>query len=299
VGVVGAWLLLYARPAQAGRERIHEVRRWAYQLQGDLPASLSPDIDCVVVDADAATRQPRTAAQVRALKRRPGRPDRIVLAYLSIGEAEDYRAYWKAGWRRAPPSFLAPENRHWKGNYKVRYWEPEWQAIVLDLVTRVIGAQFDGVYLDVIDAFEYFAPDGPRPERKTSAEDMARLVVRIAEHARAARGMSQFLVVPQNGANLLERVSPEQAKAYLQAVDAIGVEDVFFYGRRRENNPLNPQKEILASLSRFVDAGKTVLSIEYLTEPKKVAAYLHLARGAGFVPTIAPRSLDRMLALPE
>ena len=48
----------------------------------------------------------------------------------------------------------------WEGNYKVRYWEEDWQAIIYgdadSYLQKILDAGFDGVYLDIIDAFEYF-----------------------------------------------------------------------------------------------------------------------------------------------
>ncbi|MEA1871167.1 MAG: endo alpha-1,4 polygalactosaminidase, partial [Candidatus Bipolaricaulota bacterium] len=80
--------------------------------------------------------------------------------YMSIGEAEDYRYYWQEGWNTVPPAWLVEENPEWRGNYKVRYWEPEWQNLVVgdtaSYLEKILIAGFDGVYLDLIDAFEYF-----------------------------------------------------------------------------------------------------------------------------------------------
>ena len=83
---------------------------------------------------------------------------RLVIAYMSIGEAEDYRYYWEPAWSVNPPSWLETEN--WEGNYKVRYWDSDWQKIIFgnedSYLKKVLDAGFDGVYLDIIDAFEYF-----------------------------------------------------------------------------------------------------------------------------------------------
>lgn len=49
----------------------------------------------------------------------------LILAYMSIGEAEDYRYYWKDEWKDHPPGWMAGENPDWPGNYKVKYWEAE------------------------------------------------------------------------------------------------------------------------------------------------------------------------------
>jgi cysteinyl-tRNA synthetase len=85
---------------------------------------------------------------------------RLVIAYMSIGEAEDYRPYWKSSWVNDPPDWLEGENPEWEGNYKVRYWESGWQEIIFgnddSYLKKIMDAGFDGVYLDIIDAFEYF-----------------------------------------------------------------------------------------------------------------------------------------------
>lgn len=85
---------------------------------------------------------------------------RLVLSYMSIGEAEDYRFYWQEKWNSDQPSWMEGENPDWEGNFKVRYWEEEWQSIIFgsheSYLGKILDAGFDGVYLDIIDAYEYF-----------------------------------------------------------------------------------------------------------------------------------------------
>ena len=97
-----------------------------------------------------------TANEIERLHGKANGGRRLVIAYMSIGEAEDYRYYWNKSWKRGNPSWLDKENPNWKGNYKVKYWDSEWQAIIFDYLSRIINAGFDGVYLDIIDAFEYY-----------------------------------------------------------------------------------------------------------------------------------------------
>ena len=79
---------------------------------------------------------------------------------MSIGEAEDYRYCWQSSWSTNRPSWLDAENPNWEGNYKVKYWNKDWQNIIFgnssSYTQKVINAGFDGVYLDIIDAFEYY-----------------------------------------------------------------------------------------------------------------------------------------------
>jgi len=97
---------------------------------------------------------------VSSLKVKEDGGRRLVIAYMSIGEAEDYRYYWKPEWKADPPTWLEAENPNWEGNYEVRYWDPDWQRIIYgnddSYLKRIIDAGFDGVYLDIIDAFEHF-----------------------------------------------------------------------------------------------------------------------------------------------
>jgi cysteinyl-tRNA synthetase, unknown class len=104
--------------------------------------------------------------QIALLQKKPSGGKRLVLAYLSIGEAENYRYYWRPDWEKNPPIFLERENPEWKGNYKVKYWNREWQEIICgsedgtgfekSYLKKIIDAGFNGVYLDVLDAAYYF-----------------------------------------------------------------------------------------------------------------------------------------------
>jgi cysteinyl-tRNA synthetase len=233
--------------------------------------------------------------EVAHLRGPSGRP---VLAYLSIGEAESYRPYWRAEWTRkgGRPAFLGPENPDWKGNFKVRYWLPAWQAIIRGRLEALVATGFDGVYLDIIDAYEFWGPGGEKPERKTAADDMVGFVTSLAESARATR--PRFALVPQNGAGLLDAVSPARAALYLDAVDGIGAEDSFFFGEKDEDNRWAPQTETLAALDRFRAAGRVVLAVDYLTQTASARRFVEAARARGFVPYVGRRALDRLVIQP-
>ena len=97
-----------------------------------------------------------TANDIYLLKFKRNGGRRLVCSYLSVGEAEDYRYYWKSKWNKKKPKWIVKENKEWKGNYKVKYWDPKWQTIIYGYMNRILKVGFDGVYLDVIDAYEYF-----------------------------------------------------------------------------------------------------------------------------------------------
>ncbi|MFD1552838.1 hypothetical protein DNU06_08255 [Putridiphycobacter roseus] len=103
-----------------------------------------------------------TKEEVVRLQTKPNGAKRLVIAYMSIGEAEDYRFYWHEEWQKKKnaPTWLYEENKQWKGNYKVFYWEKAWQNIIFGdengYLDKVLSAGFDGTYLDIIDAYEFF-----------------------------------------------------------------------------------------------------------------------------------------------
>lgn len=101
-----------------------------------------------------------TSDEIQQLKTKQNGGKRLVICYMSIGEAEDYRYYWKSDWNKNEPDWLGKENPNWKGNYKVKYWETDWQNIIFgndnSYLKKIIDKNFDGVYLDIIDAFEYY-----------------------------------------------------------------------------------------------------------------------------------------------
>ena len=115
--------------------------------------------DVLIIDLFPLETQ-LTAADLAALKVKANGGRRLVICYMSVGEAEDYRYYWQSGWKPGNPSWLDKENPDWEGNYKVHYWDAGWQAIIYgnadSYCRKILDAGFDGAYLDIIDAFEYY-----------------------------------------------------------------------------------------------------------------------------------------------
>ncbi|UCH89339.1 MAG: endo alpha-1,4 polygalactosaminidase [Thermoplasmata archaeon] len=146
---------------------LSDAKNFLYLLNPDsfsdktefLEALQDTDYDLIIMDL-FYDETALSSADIESLKVKAGGGSRLVIAYMSIGEAEDYRYYWSSDWEDNPPSWLAGENPDWEGNYKVRYWESGWQEIIYgddgSYLKKILDAGFDGVYLDIIDAFEYF-----------------------------------------------------------------------------------------------------------------------------------------------
>ncbi|MTI88188.1 MAG: hypothetical protein FH748_09490 [Balneolaceae bacterium] len=147
--------------------KLSEVNNFLYLLnkkgyetkKAFIQAIQETNYDLIIIDAYYREKMfsPEDIEQLK-IKKNGGK--RLVVSYLSIGEAEDYRPYWHQEWTENPPEWLVAENPDWEGNYKVKYWQPQWKQIITGNVEsynqKILDAGFDGVYLDIIDAFNYF-----------------------------------------------------------------------------------------------------------------------------------------------
>lgn len=312
-----------------------EVRNWGYQLEGREAGARSELLsaaalaraphDLLVMDfsADGSDDACFSAADIGAICGRPGNGS-VVVSYISIGEASDYRSHWQDDWTTwhkedekakgkltaAAPAWLGPWNPDWPQSRKVRYWDPGWQAIVSNdegtgWLDRIVACGFDGAYLDIVDGYWFWGsevrkadrrPGDPKSE-KEAAQRMIDFIVGFA--ARARRRNPDFLIIPQNGAFIIDALEDEddaRKQAYLAAINAIAAEDVYFGGDKDENNKFRPDKDTVAVLKKdFLGNGKPVLVVDYLNQSDKVAQFFGRAVADGFLPYAAPsRDLDRL-----
>lgn len=264
-----------------------QAKSWGYQLRGIDPLAIArSSYDVVVIDF-AKQERPFSRAEVEIMRGKPDGGRRIVLAYLSIGEAERYRSYWKSAWNTTPPAWLGPENPQWRGNFPVRFWESDWQNVIFGTANayldQIIAAGFDGAYLDRVDVYSEWEKE------KLDAElAMVGFVAAISTYAKILR--SEFLIVPQNAEELLVN------DVYLRAIDAVAKEDLL-YGIDHSGG-VNPAETVAASiglLRRARQAGKMVMVVEYLCRREEIAvAERRIAGELGFLPYVAPRTLHSL-----
>lgn len=126
---------------------------------GYLAALQNTNYDLLIIDA-YYNDTPLSIKDVNSLKVKKNGAVRLVYAYMSVGEAEDYRSYWDPTWSQKPPSWLAAPNADWPGNYKVKYWDRRWKSLLYGspsaYLDGIMAAGFNGVFLDVVDAYQYF-----------------------------------------------------------------------------------------------------------------------------------------------
>lgn len=303
------------------------VENWGYALQGingkpanaNLLASATHDL--LVIDSSRDGTNAGRFSPDEIVRMKDGMGGRsVVVSYISIGEASDYRDYWHKNWTvggEAPgkltgkaPDWLGPLNPDWPESRKVRYWDKDWQKIIFNDrktgdLDAIVKAGFDAAYLDIVDGYYFWGAEVSAKDRepgdpknvKQAAQRMVDFIVALTDHARETN--PDFFVIPQNGAWIINDLGSDTArkKAYLDAIGAIAVEDVYHGGDADENNPLNPDEETIEVLKRdFLDNGKPVFAVDYIDGSRRVAQFEKLALEDGFIPFAAPeRDLDRLV----
>jgi cysteinyl-tRNA synthetase len=309
-------------PVDLGICSVAAVRTWAIQLQGlerdaAVRAIETASVDMVVIEPMRSMRDATafpTRDVVRRIQKRPGSslPQKRCLAYLNIGQAEDYRSYWAADWRapaagrRGEPDFLLgldPDG--WTGNYQVAYWDPRWQRCLFGspdaLLDQIIDDGFDGVYLDWVLGF---ADPGVAAAARAAGIDPAAAMVGLLRQLRAWAHARDplFVLVAQNGVTLAE-----QDPAMLRAVDALAQEDLSFRGQATarwfdvDAGDIPAPAEGECSTARLVERlaavrarGLPVFTLDYALQPQNVAQARATSERHGFVPCVSRTPLDRL-----
>lgn len=270
-------------PPPNAREVLRNAKSWGYQLQNlDLGKLARSHYDVLVIDAgDGGADLSR--AEISRLKRKSDGTRRLVIGYLNVGEAEDYRRYWRKDWETRPPDWLGAENCRWKGDHRVQHWRAEWREILYrgrgSALARLVGLGLDGVWLDRVDTYYHWLP-----RRWQAADEMVELVRELAAAGRATN--PELLVIPQNGEELLSDAR------YLEVVDGIGKEDLL-YGDRGNDVANAPERVARAerNLAPAQAARLPVLAVEY---PRRAANRMEAARqlaDRGTLGYLGPRSL--------
>lgn len=247
------------------RARLNGVKSWVYVLQGNDPDRIaSANADLVVTDyGDGGSR----AFSPEAVARMKNGGKTRVLAYVSIGEAEDWRFY-------DMPACAGPENPDWPGCRWVAYWDGEWEKILLGAggyLDQILEAGFDGIYMDKVDAYRE-VPEGQGVDRDEACKRMIALVGKIAAHCRAKR--PEFLLFPQNAPELF------RSPSYAACCDGIGQEECWYAATDEARDDAADTEKALSSIR---SQGKLVLTVDYCRGDRASKARAR-SRQLGFVP---------------
>jgi cysteinyl-tRNA synthetase len=320
-------------PRTAAGAPLAEVSRWLYLINADLEPEtvqriVTSDYDMVVLDFVPSEQDNADYAMAEVVTRlHDADHPKLVIAYLDIGEAEDYRRYWQEGWRIGDPEWIVGEDPDgWEGNYPVAFWYDGWQAIWLGkdgILQQVLDAGFDGVYLDWIEAYsDENVTAIAEQDDVDPMEEMIWWVQSISELVKSE--CDRCVVIAQNAAELVEYDD------YVAAIDAIAQEQVWFDGgadndppgdcplpptdadvdtqayrdslselcrRYLDSDPNSPlhvsSEEYLHYLTLAQRKGLPIFTVDYALDPENVSWIYETSRAMGFVPFVGNRALDR------
>ena len=224
----------------------------SYVLQGVVPQQIAAaPFDVQVVETYSDSGVAFTAAQVAQM----GSGGSQILGYFSLGEAENYRDYFQS----LSKSIIGPVDPNWPGNFYVAYWTPEWKAVAQKAIDGMISAGYDGIYFDVLDVYYTSWAKSHDPNAE---QDMVNLVTSLKDYATSKN--PNFKVWVNGAEELLDH--PE----YLSKIDGVFKEEVY-YTDTGSKQPVSEVQYTVENLQKAIDAGKPVVTIEYVTGATKIA----------------------------
>ncbi len=256
----------------------------------------------------------------------------IVLAYVDVGQAEEWRWYYAPSWEVGNPSWVVADDPNgWEGNFVVAYWSDAWQDFTIygdstgrSQVEETLKLGFDGIYMDWVEAFsdenvigliaaeENLTEDDARAE---AAERMLDFIENIGYYARveSPRANPSYLVVAQNASDLHDWNRPR----YEDLMDGIALEAIWIDGDggfddwddpggyNLWTDDLYPDLTWTAEVLEDLQPLKAVMPIfcvEYAQdldgENLATEVYENLALNEGFIPYATRRSLSRLSTTP-
>jgi cysteinyl-tRNA synthetase len=320
----------------AGPLPLAGVTYWAYQIQdisrpGAVDALVASHYDMLVLEPtrtdwssdDKYFDTKEMVTRLKGSQAHDGVHRKLLIAYINIGEAEDWRWYWtwSKDWDCAgdPPAdwpdyILTCDPDNWGGDYPVAYWDPAWKDIIIygqnqgshpdrdysSVIDEALRDGFDGIYLDWVEGFENEAViAAAQAVGKVSADEMIAFIQDMRTYA-VARDPN-FLIIQQNAAALHEG-HPE----LFTLIDAIAQEGIWYDGDATDswNDPdgydqqTDPEltTEYIAYLNQHLAAGLPVFNCEYALSYANAAYTKSINKG--YVPYVTRCSLSRLTTTP-
>ncbi len=330
-------ILLNSSDAMSEPMALADVAYWAYQLQsisepGAVDGLVASHYDMLVLEPtrtdwssdDRSFDTKGMAAQLKSSPASDGAYRKLVIAYIDIGEAEDWRWYWDPAWPEwdcegEPPAewpdyVLACDPDGWTGNYPVAYWDEDWKDIIIygqhtgshpdrdytSAVDEAIKDGFDGIYLDWVEGYENTdVITAAQAAGLDPALEMIEFIQEMRDYATTRN--PNFVIIQQNAAAMIDG-----HPGLTGTIDGIAQEAIWYDGDATDGwndpdgydwiNDAGLTDYYISYLDRYLVAGLPVLNCEYALAHAS-AAYAN-SHARGYVPYVTRRSLSQMTTTP-
>jgi uncharacterized protein (TIGR01370 family) len=242
------------------------TERFVVYYGDKIPAAKFADYDVIVFDSD-------THPDLAALK------DKTLLGYVSLGEAEKYRGYFKELKKK---KILLSDNKVWKDHAVIDIRKPEWKDYVLEiLIPATLKQGFSGVMLDTIDS--PLALENEHPKQYPGMHQAAvELIGSIRSH------YPDIKIMLNRGFEILPQVADD--------IDMVMAETIYTDWQPGQKHPIvQSQKDYDAALAMLSEAKRVapalkIYTIDYWPAKDRAGIKTIYARQrqAGFVPYVAP-----------
>ncbi len=248
--VIGAFFLfLPIFPSHGESAHLPDAEDWVMATRDTEISDLKGLSDKLIIidySLDGTDSGQFTSSEIKALQD----SDNIVLAWISVGEAEIFRFYWDAEWEIATesapcyetyddrynrkgltwrncnegkrPDWMGPEDTETHG-YHVRFWSENWWKIAMKpYLDRVAESGFDGVYLDPQNSISYWMTN---TEEKYSREyvtgEFVDLLLKISKYGSRVSDSNDFIVLIEGDPQFFYQKNRKTQGKILGAVEGI------------------------------------------------------------------------------
>lgn len=144
--------------------KLNDVQNFLYLINADdydtkkelIDKVADTNFDLILIDLYYLSF-PYTKADLEKLKMKKNGGKRLVICYLNVGAAENWREYWQPTWKKGNPKWLKKNYKGYDNEIYVEFWEPTWQKIIFgndaSYMKKIVNAGFDGVFLDNVEAY--------------------------------------------------------------------------------------------------------------------------------------------------
>lgn len=215
--------------------------------------------------------------------------DKQLLGYISVGEVEKFRPYYKA---MDEQGLLLGTNKNWPDSRYVDVRDPRWtRRVIEELIPALLHKGFNGIFLDTLDNPAHLEREDP-VKFKGMTEAAIRLVKKIRQH------YPRIVIMMNRGYEILPKVAKDIDIVLGESVYA----DYNFKTKTYQRVPTAQYEMQVKWLkaAKAIAPGIRVFTLDYwhADDAEGIERIYRAQRRNGFSPYVATIKLTRVIAEP-